>query len=51
VASAAVLLGLSAKAAQRHIDRLVEAEVLEEVTEGQYARIWAATPILAIAEE
>jgi Fic family protein len=40
----------SGPTAQKAIDRLVELEVLEELTGGSYARIWGARKVMQLAE-
>ncbi len=44
-------LGISAQAAQRQIDRLVERKIVEQATQRDYKRIWVAREILGIIEE
>jgi Fic family protein len=48
---AATLLGLTATSAQQHIDRLIAAGVLEEVTGGKRNRVYFATGILRMLED
>jgi Fic family protein len=50
-ARAAQRLGIKPQAAQRHIDRLAEAGIIEEVTGGNYNRLWVFKRLLQIIEE
>jgi Fic family protein len=42
--------GCTAPTAQKAIDRLVELEVLTELTGGNYARVWGARPVMELVE-
>lgn len=44
-------LGISVRAAQNHVDRLVDKGILEEVTGGTYGRLYVARDILRAVED
>lgn len=48
---AAKRLGIRPQAAQRHIDKLAEQGIIEEVTGGTYNRVWVFKKLLQIIEE
>ncbi len=50
-AHASKLLGIKPQAAQRHIDKLAQAGIIEEVTGGTYNRLWLFKKLLQIIEE
>lgn len=44
------MLGITAPAAQKHLEALVAKGILTEVTGGSYGRVYVARPILAVVE-